>query len=90
MPSARPDPAIMIARIASQIFDAATPPWNAGAITSSVTRPSTIVRAIEARANSSAPASEIMNGVGCSLTYERTNRIPRRNRPRSAISGVST
>ena len=90
MPSARSVPAAMIAAIASQTSDAGTPPLNAGRRTLSVARPNATVSPIEARAYTIEPPTAIRNGAGWVLTYETISRSPRRNRPRSAISGVST
>ena len=90
IPPARSVPAAMIAAIASQIFDDATPPLNAGCRTLSTARPNATVRPIDASAYTIEPPTAIRNGPGCVLTYETIRRRPRRNRPRSAISGVST
>ncbi len=65
IPRARRHPNVMSAATASQIFRGSTPPSNAGWSTSSVARPSAVVSPIEANANSTAPATETMNGAGC-------------------------
>src|SRR5204863_9838857 len=66
---------------AIQIFDAGTPPANAGFRTSSLARPISVVSPIDASANSSAPTSDTRKGAGCMRMYEPTKRIPRQNRP---------
>ena len=68
IPSARMQPNTISAATASQILRGGTPPSNAGRSTSSVARPSAVVRPIEANAKSTAPATETRNGPGCIRT----------------------
>ena len=58
----------MSAATESQILRGSTPPEKAGRSTSSVARPRAVVRAIEANANRTAPATETRNGPGCIRT----------------------
>ena len=68
IPRARRQPNVINATTASQIFRGSTPPSNAGCSTSSVARPRVVVRAIEANANKTDPATEMRNGPGCMRT----------------------
>ncbi len=68
MPSARPTPKVMSASTASQIELAGTGPLNDGFSTWSVARPSAVVSSTEDTANTSEPATDTRNGLGCMRT----------------------
>ena len=67
MPSARRHPNTIRETTAAQIAWLDTPPSKAGRSTSSVARPSAFVSSRDETANRSAPATDTVNGQGCSL-----------------------
>ena len=65
IPSARRHPNVISASTASQIVRGSTPPANDGWSTSSVARPSAVVSAIEATANSDRARDRDEERLGC-------------------------